>query len=248
MPLFPAAGGGNLPISQKPPPRCREGPEVYYVDHVYAAIGEYTATLTVVAGESEASAMTQVVVRAPPPVIVAVDGHAIVGGAVVVSACDYRLAMTGPWKIGFPELLARHGIERRVYASGAHKSMLDPFRVEQPDDVARLEKLQADIHDHFKSHVYARRADKLAGSDDELFNGDIWSGRQAQALGLIDGIGDLRAVMREKFGERVKLRPMAERRGLFRRRLGLTTAPRGELAAEIIAALEEWATWRRFGL
>lgn len=165
------------------------------------------------------------------------DDSSIIGSIGVVSA-----------GFGFPELLARHGIERRVYASGARKSMLDPFRVEQPDDVARLEKLQADIHDHFKSHVHARRADKLAGSDDELFNGDIWSGRQAQALGLIDGIGDLRSVMREKFGERVKLRPMAERRGLFRRRLGLTTAPRGELAAEIIAALEEWATWRRFGL
>ena len=114
--------------------------------------------------------------------------------------------------------------------------------------MARLEKLQADIHDHFKDHVHARRGNKLKGSDNELFNGDIWSGKQAQALGLIDGIGDLRSVMREKFGERVKLRPMAERRGLFRRRLGLTAAPRGELAAEIIAALEEWATWRRFGL
>ena len=64
-----------------------------------------------------------------------------------------------------------------------------------PDDVARLEKLQADIHDHFKNHVRARRADKLAGSDDQLFNGDIWSGKQAQALGLIDGIGHLRPVM-----------------------------------------------------
>ena len=93
-----------------------------------------------------------------------------------------------------------------------------------------------------------KRQDKLKGSDNELFNGDIWSGKQAQALGLIDGIGDIRSVMREKFGERVKLRLMAERRGLFRRRLGFTAAPAGELAAEIIAAIEEWATWRRLSL
>ena len=144
--------------------------------------------------------------------------------------------------------LARHGIERRVHASGTRKSMLDPFRAEQPDDVARLEKLQADIHDHFKDHVYARRGDKLKGSDNELFNGDIWSGKQAQALGLIDGIGDIRSVMREKYGDHVKLRPMVERRGLFRRRLGLTAAPAGEMATEIIAAIEEWATWRRLSL
>ncbi len=165
------------------------------------------------------------------------DDSSIIGSIGVVSA-----------GFGFPELLARHGIERRVHASGARKSMLDPFRAEQPDDVARLEKLQADIHDHFKNHVRARRADKLTGSDDELFNGDIWSGKQALALGLIDGIGDLRSVMRERFGERVKLRPMAERRGLVRRRLGIAGTPTGEFAGEIIAALEEWAAWRRFGL
>ena len=111
-----------------------------------------------------------------------------------------------------------------------------------------LEVLQADIHEHFKSHVRARRADKLKGSDEALFNGDIWSGKQALALGLIDGIGDMRSVMREKYGERVKLRTVTERRGLLRRRLGVAAAPTGALAADIIAALDEWAAWRRFGL
>ncbi len=165
------------------------------------------------------------------------DDSSIIGSIGVVSA-----------GFGFPELLARHGIERRVHATGARKAMLDPFRAEEPDDVTRLKALQADIFGHFKDHVRDRRADKLAGSDDELFNGDIWSGKQALALGLIDGIGDLRSVMRQKFGERVKLRPMAERRGLVRRRLGLAGPPTGDIASEIIVALEEWAAWRRFGL
>ncbi len=165
------------------------------------------------------------------------DDSSIIGSIGVISA-----------GFGFPELLARHGIERRVHASGARKSMLDPFRAEQPDDVARLEELQADIHDHFKKHVRTRRADKLVGSDHELFNGDIWSGKQALALGLIDGIGDLRSVMRERFGERVKLRPVAERRSLVRRRLGIAGPATGHLAGEIITVIEEWAAWRRFGL
>jgi len=165
------------------------------------------------------------------------DDSSIIGSIGVVSA-----------GFGFPELLARHGIERRVHASGARKSMLDPFRAEQPDDVARLKELQTDIYDHFKNHVRARRADKLTGTEDELFSGDIWSGKQALALGLIDGIGDLRSVMREKFGERVKLRSMSERRGLVRRRLGIAGPSTGALAGEIIAAVEDWAAWRRFGL
>lgn len=169
------------------------------------------------------------------------DDSSIIGSIGVISA-----------GFGFHELLARHGIERRVHASGARKAMLDPFRAEDAGDVARLEVLQADIHDHFKDHVRSRRGDKLKGSDEQLFNGDIWSGKQALALGLIDGIGDLRSVMRERFGERVKLRTVAERRGVLRRRLGIAAAPpselAGELAGEIIAALDEWATWRRFGL
>ena len=165
------------------------------------------------------------------------DDSSIIGSIGVVSA-----------GFGFPELLARHGIERRVHASGARKSMLDPFRAEQPDDVARLKELQTDIHDHFKNHVRARRANKLTGTEDELFGGDIWSGKQALALGLIDGIGDLRSVMREKFGERVKLRSMSERRGLVRRRLGIAGPSTGALAGEIIGAVEDWAAWRRFGL
>ncbi len=165
------------------------------------------------------------------------DDSSIIGSIGVISA-----------GFGFPELLARHGVERRVHASGARKAMLDPFRAEDAGDVARLEVLQADIHEHFKSHVRARRADKLKGSDEALFNGDIWSGKQALALGLIDGIGDMRSVMREKYGERVKLRTVTERRGLLRRRLGVAAAPTGALAADINAALDEWAAWRRFGL
>ena len=41
----------------------------------------------------------------PKPVVAAVNGHAIAGGCVLLCACDYRLALTGPWKIGVPELL-----------------------------------------------------------------------------------------------------------------------------------------------
>ena len=165
------------------------------------------------------------------------DDSSIIGSIGVVSA-----------GFGFSELLARHGVERRVHATGARKSMLDPFRPEDAADVERLKALQADIFGHFKDYVRSRRGDKLVGSDAELFEGDIWSGKQALALGLIDGIGDVRTVMREKFGERVKLRPLAERRGLLRRRLGIGGPPAADLAAEAIAAIEDWAAWRRFGL
>ena len=42
---------------------------------------------------------------------------------------------------GFPELIKRFGVERRVHIAGDRKAMLDPFREENPKDVARLKAL-----------------------------------------------------------------------------------------------------------
>ena len=50
---------------------------------------------------------------------------------------------------GFQELIARHGVERRVHTAGEDKSLLDPFRPERPEDVERLKRLQAAIHANF---------------------------------------------------------------------------------------------------
>lgn len=41
----------------------------------------------------------------PVPVVAAVNGHAIAGGAVLTAACDFRLMAAGGGRIGVPELL-----------------------------------------------------------------------------------------------------------------------------------------------
>lgn len=40
----------------------------------------------------------------PRPVVAAVNGHAIAGGALMAWACDYRVMASGPGRIGVPEL------------------------------------------------------------------------------------------------------------------------------------------------
>lgn len=40
----------------------------------------------------------------PRPVVAAINGHAIAGGCLIASACDYRLMATGRGRIGVPEL------------------------------------------------------------------------------------------------------------------------------------------------
>jgi len=99
---------------------------------------------------------------------------------------------------GFQQLLGRLGIERRLHTAGERKSLLDPFLPEDPSDVARLTELQQDIHQSFKDHVRRRRAGKIDEADETLFTGDVLTGRMATNRGLVDGIGELRAVMRAR--------------------------------------------------
>jgi signal peptide peptidase SppA len=152
---------------------------------------------------------------------------------------------------GFTDVLKRLGIERRIYKVGDNKAMLDPFSPEDPDDIARLHTLQIDIHDGFKSIVRLRRGARLKETP-ELFSGAIFTGRQALAHGLIDGIGEMRAVLRERFGEKVRLTLVSPRGsgGWLRRRvpsIGGRSLPI-DLAIDFIDALEERAVWARFGL
>jgi signal peptide peptidase SppA len=161
---------------------------------------------------------------------------------------------------GFPEALQRYGVERRVHAAGDKKSTHDPFLQEDPKDVARLKAILEDMHDCFRTLVRERRGERLKGDEATLFSGEFWTGRKALGLGLIDGVGEMRQVMRARFGDRVILKRMDSTGPWWRRRMGL--AGRGPTegwdegnrldprawAAGLLAAVEERALWSRFGL
>lgn len=151
---------------------------------------------------------------------------------------------------GFYQLLGRLGVERRLHTAGERKSMLDPFMPEDPSDVARLKTLQQDIHQAFKEHVCRRRAGKIDEADDTLFSGDVLTGRMAMDRGLVDGIGELRSVMRARYGDKVRLRPIApDRRRLpFLSRLPFVRGEAVSLISELADWLEERLLWARFGL
>jgi signal peptide peptidase SppA len=167
------------------------------------------------------------------------EDTSLVGSIGVISA-----------SFGFVEALRRLGVQRRVYTAGANKSLLDPFLTEDPKGVERLAALQRDMHETFKDMVRARRGARLAGEDETLFNGEVFTGKRALALGLVDGIGDLRSVMRQRYGERVRLRPIEpDRRRLVFWRWGAPRRPDvADIAAELLARLEERLIWARFGL
>jgi ClpP class serine protease len=176
------------------------------------------------------------------------DPSSIVGSIGVIGAT-----------FGFPDAMKKLGIERRVYTAGDHKSTLDPFLAEDEHDVARLKAIQQDIHRMFIGLVRERRGERLAGSDDALFSGEYWVAKTAKDLGLIDQLGDVRAFLRQRFGEDVITPPVPAERSLFGRRtpgvagiaseglLGFGVEPHG-LVDDVISALEARAIWARFGL
>jgi signal peptide peptidase SppA len=166
---------------------------------------------------------------------IVVDPNSIVGSIGVISA-----------GFGFQDLLSRIGVERRVHTSGERKAMLDPFRPEKADDVERLHSLQAEIHEGFKDWVRERRGGKLASDEAALFSGEFWTGRRGLALGLVDGLGELRTTLQARYGEKVHLPVIGPRRRLLSR-FGLQS-PIDGIGPATLAAIEERLHWQRFGL
>lgn len=167
------------------------------------------------------------------------DPRSIVGSIGVIHA-----------SFGFSEAIARLGVERRVLTAGEKKSLLDPFRPQDPDDVARLTAILEDIHGDFKAEVRSRRGERLDAGDHELFEGQIWTGRRALDLGLVDGLGSLHAVLKERFGDRVRTPEIRPARSWLQRRFGFNrAAPDAKTIADgLLASLEERSLWSRYGL
>ena len=168
------------------------------------------------------------------------DPHSIVGSIGVVGG-----------SFGFDKMIAKLGIERRLYTAGEHKAMLDPFLPENPGDVERLKKLQGEIHQDFIALVKSRRGEKLVGPENDLFSGEYWTGRRALDLGLVDSIGEVRSTLRARFGDKVVTPLIAAERRLFGRRvggIGGSDFMQAGLAEDVISALEARALWARYGL
>lgn len=192
------------------------------------------------------------------PVLVFVEDVAASGGYMIACAgdeifCDPSsiigsIGVVGA-TFGFQDLMRRIGVERRVYTAGERKVTLDPFLPENPDDVARLKAIQREIHAVFIALVKERRGTRLKGDEEHLFSGEFWAGERAVALGLADAIGDLRGVLRARFGDKVMTPVIAPPGGLLGR-LGRRSGAGvvNGLPDAALSALETRALWARYGL
>jgi signal peptide peptidase SppA len=196
------------------------------------------------------------------PVLAFCEDVAASGGYWLACAADEIIAhptsMVGSIGVvtqgfGLHGLLKRFGVERRLYTAGANKARLDPFLPEREDDVEWLHSMQTELHGMFRDWVCTRRAGVLATDQQDLFTGEVWTGRRALELGLVDRLGTMRGEISKRYPD-VEIVTVEGRRPLLAR-LGLGPAASSlvgrngvESALAVMEALEHRAAWSRFGL
>lgn len=192
------------------------------------------------------------------PVLVFVEDAAASGGYMIACAGDEIIAdpssIVGSIGVvsasfGFTGLIDKLGVDRRVHTAGERKVTLDPFQPEKPDDIAHLLAIQAEVHDTFVEIVRERRGHRLKPSE-ETFSGLFWTGKRGVELGLVDRLGDLRGVLREKYGDEVlPVLVNPERTSLLKRLFGAdVTSFAGATVAAAAETVEARALWSRLGL
>ncbi len=145
---------------------------------------------------------------------------------------------------GFVDLIKKIGVDRRIYAEGKSKAILDPFLPEEGENVEILKNAQRDIFESFKELVGSRRAGKLKESEERLFTGAFWSGKKSVELGLVDEICDMRRKMKEKFGEKVEIIQIVAKKSFVKSFF----SERANLTEALFSKIEERIKFNQFGL
>lgn len=123
---------------------------------------------------------------------------------------------------GFSGAIDKLGIERRQFTAGEHKAFLDPFLPIKDDERVLFESLLNNVHEQFVTAVKDGRGDRLKETP-KMFSGLFWTGEQALALGLIDGLKSTSQLARDLgYPEMVDFTPTPTPWEQFSKNLGLS--------------------------
>lgn len=130
-------------------------------------------------------------------IICSIENVGASGAYYVSLSCDKIIALPGSivGSIGVisifftaDELLDKAKIKPFIVKSGSFKDTGTPLRKPTEDDIKYLQSVVDELFEQFKQDVIRKRPN-LSGKIDEIADGRIFSGREAQKLGLIDHIG-----------------------------------------------------------
>lgn len=149
------------------------------------------------------------------PIVVLMGSLAASGGYMAAVASDYIIAHNGTLtgSIGVlmqstevTELAKKVGVNFKTYKSSALKGSPSPFEKENPLVNKVIQESIIDSYEFFSGLVKDRRKDKLnEKSLATIFDGRVFTGRQALKLGLVDEIGDKNSAIsyiQKKLGEK----------------------------------------------
>jgi protease-4 len=132
-------------------------------------------------------------------VVVSMGSLAASGGYLISCAADKIVANPGTITgsisavmhfANVEELLKKVGLKSSVIKSGKYKDIGSPLREMTEDEKTILQDLVDDIYDQFLDTVSRDR--KIAKEQlRRIADGRVFSGRQAQKLGLVDFLGDM---------------------------------------------------------
>ena len=155
-------------------------------DEMYSGIRslkqKHAKPITFVVGEVCASGCYYVAAAADE---IVVNSNSIVGSIGVVAQ-----------QLGFDQLLERVGVEVRVTTAGDNKAMHSSLLPETEQSRLHLEATLKYIHANFIAAVQEGRGQRLKYHP-EMFSGLVWTGAEAEEMGLVDRVGTLESVLKK---------------------------------------------------
>jgi protease-4 len=133
------------------------------------------------------------------PVIVSMGAVAASGGYYVACGASKIVANPGTLtgSIGvifqflhFQELMNKIGVDQSTFKTGKYKDIGSPFRKTTEDEKIYFEALMGDVYDQFVD-VVAKERKLPRAKVVEYADGRVFTGRQAQKIGLVDTLGTM---------------------------------------------------------
>lgn len=121
--------------------------------------------------------------------------------------------------VGVNGTMKKIGMEPRIITSGKNKAGLNPFLEYDKAQAEIVIQNMMIIHSNFKGWVKERRP--KVKDEGDIFSGRVFVGKEAQDLGLVDGVGNLSEVLKMKFPDRDDLKLIEVKKKMDGNLLGL---------------------------
>ena len=164
------------------------------------------------------------------PVVVSMGNVAASGGYYIAMAAGTIVAhpstLTGSigvfgGKLNLKGLYNKAGLTKEIIAHGQNATLYSDYGGFTPTERERVEKMMKTVYKDFVSKAATGRS-KTFDEIDEIAQGRVWTGKQAQELGLVDALGgldDALSIAKEQAGfaedDKVNLIVLPKQRPLF---------------------------------